>query len=214
MLQSFFFVLIIHSIHFMHLFYIFYNYFISLLWICRVFKNHHISIHKLNYATRDLFSTWVDHFMLVTPRLWWTNKITPPYLGEEPISQEPNGAISVSHDAAQGRRERGCAGAARGLRGACAASNCRFKTHFPPLSNSREQEEGNESRGWGGPTYLSTMLHNNSSVPGSASAVGAQTEDARRPIWSDLLVPRRHPRCRSRVRMMKCGENGSKCRRA
>lgn len=33
---------------------------------------------------------------------------------------------------------------------ACAVFNCRFKTHFPPLSNSREQEEGNESRDRGG----------------------------------------------------------------
>lgn len=40
----------------------------------------------------------------------------------------------------------------------CAVFSCRFKTDFPPLSNSREQEEGNESRDRGGPTYLNTML--------------------------------------------------------
>lgn len=51
----------------------------------------------------------------------------------------------------------------------CAVFSCRFKTDFPPLSNSREQEEGNESRDRGSPTYLNTMLlpHNNGDHSGA-----------------------------------------------
>ena len=46
-----------------------------------------------------------------------------------------NELISLSHDLTAG----------------CAVLSCRFKADFPPLSNSREQEEGNESRDRGGP---------------------------------------------------------------
>lgn len=60
--------------------------------------------------------------------------------------QACNELISLSHDprpsCTQGSQRR-------------TEQSCRFKTHFPPLSNSREQEEGNESTDTArGPTYL------------------------------------------------------------
>lgn len=100
-----------------------------------------------------------------------------------------NEAISVSHDAAPRLREQRLTVALRPI--------------SPHCQTVVSRKRKNESTGRGGPTYLNAMLHNNSSVLGSASAVRAHKGDARRrraaplTVWSDPGLGFRHRRSES-----------------